>query len=45
MSELFELDFARQEQEKENEIIWEREELTRLILYGKGEYYGQNKNH
>ena len=27
------------DQEREMEIEWEREELTRIILTGNGEYY------
>jgi len=39
--EFFDLEFARMDQEREMEIEWEREELTRIILTGKGEYYEQ----
>jgi len=39
--EFFNLEFARMDQEREMEIEWEREELTRIILTGKGEYYEQ----
>ncbi len=37
--EFFDLEFARMDQEREMEIEWEREELTRIILTGKGFYY------
>jgi len=37
--EFMDLEFARMDQEREMEIEWEREELTRIILLGKGEYY------
>jgi len=37
--DFMDLEFARLDQEREMEIEWEREELTRLILTGKGEYY------
>ena len=37
--EFFDLEFSRMDQEREMEIEWEREELTRIILTGKGEYY------
>lgn len=38
--EFMDLEFARFEHERQQEIEWEREELTRLILTGRGEYYG-----
>ncbi len=37
--EFFNLEFARMDQEREMEIEWEREELTRIIITGHGEYY------
>lgn len=37
--DFMDLEFTRLDQEREMEIEWEREELTRLILTGKGEYY------
>lgn len=37
--EFMDLELARMDHERENEIKWEREELTRIILIGKGEYY------
>ncbi len=37
--EFFDLEFARMNQEREMEIEWEREELTRIIITGHGEYY------
>lgn len=37
--EFFDLEFARFEHERQKEIQWEKEELTRLIITGKGEYY------
>ncbi len=37
--DFMDLEFARLDQEREMETQWEREELTRLILTGKGEYY------
>lgn len=38
-NEFYDLEEARFEHERNIEIEWEREELTRLILTGKGEYY------
>lgn len=37
--EFFDLEFARMDSEREMEIEWEREELTRIIITGHGEYY------
>ncbi len=37
--EFMDLEFARLDQEREMEIEWEKEELTRIILTGHGEYY------
>lgn len=37
--EFMDLEFARLDHERQMEIEWEREELTRLILTGHGEYY------
>ena len=39
--DFMDLELARLDQERENEILWEREELTRLILTGHGEYYNK----
>lgn len=38
-NEFYDLEEARLNHERDMEIEWEREELTRLILTGKGEYY------
>lgn len=38
-NEFYDLEESRQNHERDMEIEWEREELTRLILTGKGEYY------
>ncbi len=37
--DFFDLEFSRHDHEREMEIEWEREELTRIIITGKGEYY------
>ena len=39
--DFMDLELARFDQERENEILWEKEELTRLILTGYGEYYSK----
>ena len=39
--DFMDLEFERFEQERINETIWEREELTRLILTGHGDYYNK----
>ena len=39
--DFMDLEFDRFDQERENETIWEKEELTRLILTGHGEYYNK----
>lgn len=38
-NEFYDLEESRLNQERQVEIEWDREELTRLILFGKGEYY------